>query len=302
MASDYLVRATGAGGLIRFLAAVTTETVEEARRRHDTWPIATAALGRLLTGAALLGAGLKGRETLALRVNGSGPLGTVTAETDGQGNLRGYVHNPHVDMPLNEVGKLDVGAAVGRNGQLVVFRDMGLKEPYTGTAPLVSGEIAEDLTRYLWTSEQTPSAVALGVLVAPEGRVLASGGYLLQLMPATRDEDREQLEENLKALGAVSTAIDAGMTPEEMVDRVLAGFEYKLVDKQSLRFQCRCNRERVAGVLVSLGEDELHQMETEDGGAEVRCEFCGEVYHFTADDLAGLRAEARANREGREGS
>ncbi|MFO7173412.1 MAG: Hsp33 family molecular chaperone HslO [Bacillota bacterium] len=290
--ADYLVRALSEDGLIRLLAAVTTETVEEARRRHDTWPVATAALGRALTAAALLGANLKGRETLALRIAGGGPLGTITAETDGEGNLRGYVHHPHVDLPLNAQGKLDVGAAVGRQGQLVVIRDMGLKEPYVGSAPLVSGEIAEDLTRYLWTSEQTPSAVALGVLVAPEGRVQAAGGYLLQLMPATREEHREQLEENIRNLGAVSSAIDAGMSPEEMAARVLAGFAYRILDKQPLRFRCRCSRERVAGVLVSLGAEELRRMEEEDGGAEVTCEFCGERYHFTGAELAALREEA----------
>ncbi|MCG0238327.1 MAG: Hsp33 family molecular chaperone HslO [Firmicutes bacterium] len=290
--ADYLVRALSEDGLIRLLAAVTTETVEEARRRHDTWPVATAALGRALTAAALLGANLKGRETLVLRIAGGGPLGTITAETDGEGNLRGYVHHPHVDLPLSAQGKLDVGAAVGRQGQLVVIRDMGLKEPYVGSAPLVSGEIAEDLTRYLWTSEQTPSAVALGVLVAPDGRVQAAGGYLLQLMPATREEHREQLEENIRNLGAVSAAIDAGMSPEEMAGRVLAGFAYRILDKQPLRFRCRCSRERVAGVLVSLGADELRRMEQEDGGAEVTCEFCGERYHFTGAELAALREEA----------
>lgn len=289
--ADYLVRAMGLGGNVRVLAATTTDLVEEARRRHDTWPVCTAALGRTLTAAALLGAGLKGRETVTLRVHGDGPAGHIIAEAGGDGSVRGYVQNPHVDLPLNAVGKLDVGAAVGRSGYLYVTRDLGLKEMYTGTAPLVSGEIGEDVTHYLWVSEQTPSAVGLGVLVGPDGAVRAAGGYMIQLLPATGDADRARLEENVRALGAVSRAVEAGVTPEGMVAQLLAGFDYSILGRQDLRFACRCSRQRASAILAGLGAEELRSMLAE-GRAELRCEFCGETYRFDAAELAALLAEA----------
>lgn len=291
---DHLIRATGAGGHIRAVVAVTTRLVEEARRRHQTTPTATAALGRALTGAAVLGANLKGNDSITLRIHGDGPLGAVFADVNAAGHLRGYVQNPQVDLAPNAQGKLDVGGAVGRNGHLFVTRDLGLKEMYTGTAPLVSGEIAEDLTHYLWTSEQTPSAVALGVLVDTDLSVRACGGYLLQVMPAAGEEERERIEQNLRALGAVSRAVDAGLSPEEMLERALAGVDYRVLDRQPLEFRCRCSRGRAAGVLVSLGASELEQMIREQGEAEMRCEFCAEVYHF---DAAELREILRAAQE-----
>lgn len=290
--ADFLVRATAAGGNVRFLAAVSTSVVAEAARRHDTWPVATAALGRALTGAALLGAGLKGKGSVTLRIDGGGPLGGIIADADGDGNLRGYVRNPHVEMPTNALGKLDVGAAVGRDGFLYVTRDMGLRDMYTGTSALVSGEIAEDLTYYLWSSEQTPSAVALGVLIEADGTVRAAGGYLLQLMPATAEADRALLEQNLQALGSVSLAVDAGMTPEAMLVSVLAGMAPKVLDRLDLRFQCRCSPERAEGILVGLGAAELRHMLEHDGGAELRCEFCAAVYRFGQAELAELIARA----------
>lgn len=291
--ADYLVRATAAGGNARFLAAVTTALVAEAVRRHGTWPVVSAALGRALTGAALLGAGLKGRESVTLRIDGGGPIGGLIAEADGEGNVRGYARNPRVDLALNAEGKLDVGAAVGREGFVHVTRDMGLKEMYTGTSPLVSGEIAEDLTHYLWRSEQTPSAVALGVLVEAGGGVRAAGGYLLQLLPGADAEVRAHLEANLQALGAVSLAVDAGSTPEALMATALRGMDHKLLDRQELRFRCRCSRSRAEAILLSLGAAELGRLLAEDGGAELRCEFCAAVYPFDAGELAALLAAAQ---------
>lgn len=277
---------------MRALAAVTTGLAGEAARRHDTWPVATAALGRALTGAALLGAGLKGKESVTLRIDGGGPLGGLIADADGDGNVRGYVRNPHLDLPPNALGKLDVGAAVGRDGFLHVTRDMGLKDMYTGTSALVSGEIAEDITYYLWSSEQTPSAVALGVLVDPDGAVRAAGGYMVQLLPGTGEDERRRLEENLQALGSVSLAVERGMTPEELLAGALQGLDVKLLDRQELRFRCRCSRERAAGILLGLGPDELREMLERDGGAELRCEFCAEVYRFDAAELTELLGQA----------
>lgn len=287
---DLLVRAVAQDGQFRALAAEASGVVAEACRRHGTWPVASAALGRALVGAALLGAGLKGRETVTLRIHGDGPLGAILAEGDGEGHVRGYVTNPHVDLPLRD-GKLDVGAAVGRNGFLFVTRDLGLKEPYTGSSPLVSGEIAEDLTHYLWTSEQQPAAVALGVLVNPDGSIAAAGGYMLQLLPAASDEERDRLESNLRELGAVSRAIAAGLGARDLLDRILAGLPYRVLDAYPLRFRCTCSRERAAAVLSGLGPEEVGDMIRRDGFAELRCAFCGSVYRFNGNELAAL-AEA----------
>lgn len=294
---DYLVRATAGGGTIRAMAAATTELVEEARRRHDAWPTAAAALGRVLTAAALMGANLKGEdETLTLRITGDGPLGTIIAEADGAGRVRGYVKNPHVDLPANAQGKLDVGGAVGRDGHVRVIRDMGLAERYTGTSELISGEIGDDITHYLAKSEQTPSAVGLGVLVERDGTVRAAGGYILQLLPAASDEERQRLEENLQALGAVSRAIDAGMSAQDVLAAVLKGMDYHVLDGMDLGFVCRCSQERAIAIISSLGADEVRLMLEEDKGAELTCQFCGSVYQLSAEDLQAILddLEARA--------
>lgn len=287
--SDYMVRAIAAGGNIRAFAARTTAAVEEARRRHDTWPTATAALGRALTGTLLLSATLKDRnESVTLRVDGDGPLGGITCDADEQGNGRGYVRNPHVDLDPNALGKLDVGGAVGK-GYLHVTRQLALEGTYTGTAELISGELGEDLAYYLTKSEQTPSAVALGVRVAPDGAVVAAGGYMIQLMPATSDAERDQLEVNIRAMTAISLALEEGMTPEEILGSVLAGLDYKILETRELRFACQCSRERALAALASLPQDDLEAMIEEDQGAELTCQFCGEVYQFTAQELMAER-------------
>lgn len=291
---DYLVRATAAGGSIRALAARTTRVVEEARRRHQTYPTVTAALGRVLTAAGLLGADLKAGGSVTVRVIADGPAGGMIADADARGRVRGYAKNPQVLLPLSPGGKLDVGRAVGRRGFLYVTRDLGLKEPYTGSAPLVSGEIAEDLTYYLLQSEQTPSAVALGVLVEPGGEVRAAGGLIVQRMPGADTDDARRVEENVAGLGPVTRAIDAGATPEQLVFEALAGLDPSIHEARPLQFRCRCSRLRSSQALISLGAAELRSMIHEDHGAELRCHFCNETYRFTADDLARLLAEAQA--------
>lgn len=283
--SDYMVRAIAAGGNIRAFTARTTATADEARRRHDTWPTATAALGRALTGTLLLSATLKDRnESVTLRVDGDGPIGGITCDADEQGRGRGYVHHPHVDLDLNAQGKLDVAGVVGK-GYLHVTRQLALQGTYTGTSEIVSGEIAEDLAYYLTASEQTPSAVALGVRVAPDGSVSAAGGYLIQLMPATSEEEREQLEVNVRAMTAVSQAVEQGMTPEEILGSILAGLDYKILERRDLQFACRCSRQRALAVLSAVDREELEAMVREDDGAELTCQFCGEVYRFTGEEL-----------------
>ncbi len=290
---DYLARAIDGGGNIRVFAAVTTDLVNEARRRHDTWPTATAALGRALTATAILSATLKDpRESVTLRVAGNGPLGGIICDADEQGQVRGYVRNPHVDLDLKD-GKFNVGGAVGA-GHLHVTRHLALEGVYTGTSELISGEIAEDLAYYLTKSEQTPSAVGLGVRIAPDGSVVASGGYLIQLMPATSEEAREQLEVNIKALGQVSQAVEEGRTPEEILAALMAGLDYKITETRDLHFACRCNREKALEVMLTIEPKELDLMIREDKGAEMTCQFCGEVYRFREEELREAMAEREA--------
>ncbi len=287
--ADYLVRAIGDGGNVRAFAAVTTDLVEEARRRHDTWPTATAALGRALTGTAMLAATLKDPdESLTLRVAGDGPLRGIICDADEQGQVRGYVNEPHVDLDPTPQGKLNVGGAVG-SGMLYVTRQLALQGIYTGSAELVSGEIAEDLAYYLTRSEQTPSAVGIGVRVGPDGAVVAAGGYMLQLLPATPDADRDRLEENLVKLGSVSLAVEQGMTPEEILAAVLSGIDYQILERRDLRFACKCSRERALGAIALLDEKDLAALVEEDRGAELTCHFCNEVYRFSEEEVRRVR-------------
>lgn len=293
---DYAVVATTDDGRIRALAARTSRLTEEARRRHDASPTAAAALGRSLTGAALLGMTLKDRGTVTLRLIGDGPLGGVIAEADASGNVRGYAKNPAADLPPTPAGKLDVGGLVGRRGFCHVTRDMGLKEPYTGTSPLVSGEVGEDLTRYLYDSEQTPSAVALGVLVRRPGEVVAAGGLFVQLMPgdateAARDAMAERLEATIGGIRSVSRLIEEGLQPEDLVGRVLADLPFRLHEARPLRFRCRCTRDRAADTLASLRREDLDEIIASGEGVELVCQFCSETYRFTPEELRGLAAD-----------
>ncbi|MGB9858531.1 MAG: Hsp33 family molecular chaperone HslO [Moorellaceae bacterium] len=284
--SDYLVRATAAEGEILALAARTTDLVQEARNLHRTSPVATAALGRVLTGAALMAATLKDGHSLTLRVEGDGPLGSIVAVAR-PGAVKGYVAEPQVDLPLKARGKLDVGRAVGK-GWLYVIKDLGLKEPYVGSVELVSGEIGEDLAYYFTASEQKPSAVGLGVMVEPDGRVGAAGGYLVQVLPEASQELAEALEKNIKEAGAVSRLISQGATPEDILYLLLKGYSFKIHQRDPLKFTCDCSRERLRNILLALGPEELKQLLAEQGGAEAKCAFCNRTYWFDRGEVAEL--------------
>ncbi|MCR6544447.1 Hsp33 family molecular chaperone HslO [Dehalobacterium formicoaceticum] len=298
--SDYCIRGTGAGGGIRIWVATTTNLCEEARRRHDTYPTASAALGRLLTAGVMMGLNLKGEDILTLRVLGDGPLGAIVVVANALGEVRGYVENPHVHLPSITPGKLNVGGAVGKEGFLYVVKDLGMKEPYTGSVPLVSGEIGEDLTRYFAESEQTPSAVALGVLVNPDNTVKAAGGYIVQLMPGVSDEDITQLEKNIASVLPVSQMIDEGITPEEIGAKVLAGMDLQVLEKQPVSFQCKCSRERVQHILQGIGREELCALLEDQGCGELTCHFCGEKYLFSEAELKEMIDEADRERKEKE--
>lgn len=292
---DYIVRAVTDTGSVRAFAAATTVMVNEAHRIHQTWPIASAALGRLLTAAAMMGWMLKSeQESLTLQVTGDGPIGRVIAVADSQAHVKGYVGDPFVDLPNNQAGKLNVGGAVGQNGFLTVIRDLGLKEPYIGRVPLVSGEIGEDLTHYFALSEQIPSSVGLGVLVNPDLTIQASGGFLVQVMPEATDNDVSQLESNIGKIQSVTAMMETGMTPEDILAVVLEGLPYEIAGRTKTVYQCDCSRERVERALVSLGEKELQKMIEEDGKAELTCHFCDKVYQFDRAELESLLNSAKS--------
>lgn len=282
---DHLVRGTAEQGAFRVLGIVGTDLVEAARQRHDTYPVATAALGRSLLAALLLTPQLKGRGHVTLRVLGSGPLGAIVADARPDGTVRGYVHHPHILLPLDERGKLAVGRGVGLPGQLTVSWDIQLRHPYSGTVALRSGEIAEDLAYYLLESEQTPSAVALGVLVRPDGSVQAAGGFLVTPMPGLAFT-AAHLEARIGALPAVTTLVDQGLDASGLLATIWPSRELKLSNPQPVRFACTCSWESGLNVLRLLGPDELRAMYEEDQGAELTCHFCGQVWKYSAPDLA----------------
>lgn len=287
---DHLIRATVPG--MRGFAAVTTELAEEARKRHESFPIATAALARTMTAACLLAANLKTEESVTIRIIGDGPIGQIIADAHPDGSVRGYVKNPFVDLPLRD-GKLDVGKAVGA-GHVHVTRFTGMKQPFTGTTELVTGEIAEDITNYLLESEQTPSSVALGALVDTDTSVIASGGFLIQALPDADDQVISQVEQNLSSLAPVSRMIEQGDSAYDIIAKVFAGLPITVYDDQKgLFFQCPCSVERVENVIISLGVQELGEM-VEEGKAEVKCHFCGEYYRFNQDELSVLLDRTKA--------
>lgn len=280
---DHLIRATAQG--IRAFAAVTTNLVEEARVRHDCYPVAAAALGRTLTASLLLAANLKSDESLTIKIAGNGGLGDIVADAKPDGTVRGYVKNPHVDLPLRS-GKLDVGKAVGE-GHIYVTRFTGLRHPFTGSSPLISGEIAEDITNYLLVSEQTSSSVGLGVLVQPDLSVIASGGFLIQALPEADEAAIAKLETNLAAIQPVSQMVHNGYAAQQIVEQIFKDMTITFYDEQNLFFRCPCSEERVQNMLISLGEQELQEMLAE-GQAEVTCHFCNEKYRFDTAVLAGM--------------
>ena len=281
---DYIVRATAANGQVRAFAAITRETVEEARQHHGTSPVATAALGRLLTAGTMMGSMMKNEtDMLTLQVRGDGPIGGITVTADSKGDVKGYVENPDVMLPPKN-GKLDVGGAVGI-GLLQVIKDMGLKEPYSGQTILVSSEIAEDLTYYFAVSEQVPSVVGLGVLMNRDNTVRQAGGFIVQLMPFAEEETISKLEENIKNLASVTTMLDAGKTPEEMLGVLLEGMDLEVTDTLPVEFFCNCSKDRVRKALISIGREELQSMIDDGKEIEVNCHFCNKNYNFTVDEL-----------------
>lgn len=288
--SDYLIRATGFNGHVRAFAARTTGIVEEIRQRHDMWNTATAAAGRTLTVSLMMGAMLKGNESIHVKVKGGGPIGQIIAEANADGEGVAYVTEPHIHFDLNEKGKLDVARAVGTEGFVYVTKDLGLKEPYQGSSPIVSGEIGEDFTYYFVTSEQTPSAVGVGVLVNPEDRsVLAAGGFILQLMPFTPEEVVEKIEQRLSQLPQVSRMIGEGLSPEEILAQVLD--EPKYLSRTEINFSCKCSADKVVQALISLGPIEMQSIIDEQGEAEVHCHFCNERYYYDKTALTDILKE-----------
>ncbi|MEW6661639.1 MAG: Hsp33 family molecular chaperone HslO [Bacillota bacterium] len=286
---DYLVRGTGADGMVRIKAAVTAGLVEYARRCHNTFPVATAALGRCLTAGCMMGVDLTGKETITLRVLGDGPLGALVVVGEAGGTVRGYVENPEVNLPSRDDGKIDVGRGVGQ-GILAVTKDLRMREPYISQIPLISGEIAEDLTQYFWLSEQAPTAVALGVMIDKDGSVISSGGYMVQLMPGATDELAAIIEQKLLSLPPVTELFSNKKTPEAVLELLLEGFSPVIFQPEPLSFQCNCSPERFQRALAGLGEAELASMR-EEGGAELRCHFCNRLYRFSAEELGQLREE-----------
>lgn len=283
--NDYIIRATAANDQIRAFAAVTTEMVETAREHHNTSPVATAAIGRLLTAGAMMGSMMKGeKDVLTLQIKAGGPLQGITVTADSQGNVKGYVGNPDVCIPANSKGKLDVAGAVGP-GFLTVIKDMGLKEPYSGQVMLQTCEIAEDLTYYFATSEQVPSAVGLGVLMNKNNTVRQAGGFIVQLMPFAEEEVISRLEQNVQKINSVTNLLEEGHTPESLLEKVLEGFDIQINEKMDTRFHCNCSKERVAKALISIGRKELNEMIQEGKPIEMNCHFCNTNYNFTVEEL-----------------
>ena len=289
--SDQIVRVLAKDAPVKASAISAREMVERARQIHKTLPVATASLGRALMGCSMVGNQLKEEKgSVTLRIKGGGPLGTVTAVSDCEGNVRGYVQNGMVDLPLKAPGKLDVGTAVGCDGTLTLIKDLGMKEPYVGSIGLLSGEIADDLTAYFAESEQIPSACALGVLVDTDQSVLCAGGYLIQLLPGADDEVITKVEQGVARVGAVTNHLKDGITALDLVREVLRDFDLEVLEESPVEYRCYCDRERVSRALISMGREELESLIAEQGGAELTCQFCDRVYQYTREDLEELLA------------
>ncbi len=289
---DYLIRATAANGQVRAFGVTSRELTETAKNAHDTSPVATAALGRLMSAAVMMGADLKGEnDLLTLRMEGDGPMGGLLATADSHGNVKGYAFHPEVLLPPNAKGKLDVGGALGA-GMLSVVKDIGLKEPYVGQTNLVSGEIAEDLTYYYATSEQIPCSIALGVLMNKDNTVRQAGGFMIQLLPGASDELIDRLEERIGELPSITALLDAGKTPEEILSGLLGDFDLEILEKKPVQFHCDCSRERVERAIVSIGKKEIREMIEEGKPIEAGCQFCNKKYSFSVEELEELLQKA----------
>lgn len=289
---DYIVRATAANAQIRAFAATTRDTAEAGRAFHNTSPVATAALGRLLTAGTMMGAMMKGeKDILTLQISGNGPIGGLTVTADSRGNVKGYVVNPEVILHARPDGKLDVGGALGI-GVLSVIKDLGMKEPYVGQCELKTGEIGDDLTYYFATSEQVPSSVGLGVLMEKNNTVRQAGGFIIQLMPFTPDEVVDRLEKKLSGVTSVTAMLDAGMTPEQILEELLGEFGLEINEKMPVQYHCDCSKERVEKALVSIGKKDLQEMINDGETIEVNCHFCNRNYAFTVEELKKLLVRA----------
>ena len=290
--SDELVRAMTADGMVKAVAVTGRDLVERARTIHTLLPMATAALGRTLLGASMMGDMLKEQNgSLTLQIKGGGPLGTVLAVSDCEGNVRGYVQNPHVDLVEKEPGKLDVGAAVGVTGTLTVIKDIGMKEPYVGSIGLFSGEIADDLAMYFVESEQIPTACALGVLVGADQSVTSAGGYLIQLLPGAGEDIITKIEAGVRRVGSVSRVLENGTDAEGLLRAVLSDFDLEILEKHPIEYRCYCSRERVTRALISMGREELADLIREQGAAELTCQFCDKIYRYSKPELEKLLEE-----------
>ena len=290
---DYMIRATAAEGQIRAFAGTTRNMVEYARSAHNLSPVASAALGRLMTAGVLMGSMMKGdQDLLTLKINGDGPIHGITVTADSHGNVKGYVGNPQVMLPPNEFGKLDVGGAVGI-GVLSVIKDIGLKEPYVGQTQLVTSEIAEDLTYYFATSEQVPSSVGLGVLMNKDNTVRQAGGFIIQLMPFCDEKVIEKLEQRLAEVNSVTAFLDEGLTPEQILEKLLGDMDLVINDTVPTQFYCNCSRERVSKALIAVGRKELNEMIQEAKPVELKCHFCNSAYEFSTEDLKELLRKSK---------
>ncbi len=288
---DRIVRAISGDGMVQAAAIYSRNLTERARQIHKTLPVATAALGRALAGASMMGNALKGQgASLTLQIKGGGPLGTVLAVSDSEGNVRGYVTNPQVELPLRADGKLDVGGAVGHEGTLTVIKDLHMKEPYVGTIDLLGGEVAEDIAGYFVESEQIPTACGLGVLVDRDQSVKSAGGYLIQLMPGATEDTIVKVEGGIMAAGPVSALLEQDPDPEHLLRAVMSDFDLKILETQPVSYKCYCSRERVERALISLGRKELEEMIREQGGCQLSCQFCDTAYDFSKEDLERLLA------------
>lgn len=292
MKKDYLVKALAYEDQVRIYAINSTEMTDEAARRHRTWRTVTAALGRALSAGTMMGSMLKGDEKLTVKIEGNGPASPMVIDANAKGKARGYVGRVDVDPERREDGKLNVSAVVGNEGHISVVKDLGMKDYFTGSVPLVSGELGDDFTYYFASSEQTPSSVALGVLIGEEEKVLASGGFILQLMPEASDATIDEVERILQELPSVTEMLSEGLTPEDIVAR-LSGGTHRILEKLDTAFECNCSRERIETALYSIQEDELELMITEDEGAETSCHFCNEIYTFTKADLETILSNRR---------
>ncbi|MCX7694990.1 MAG: Hsp33 family molecular chaperone HslO [Caloramator sp.] len=284
-----LVRATASNGDIRLFAAITTDIVEKARQIHDLSPTASAALGRLLTAGSIMGTMLKGeKDTLTLSMNGRGPAGNLVVVANSKGNVKGYISNPHVDLPLNEKGKLDVGGAIGKEGFLNVVKDMGLKDPYVGSVPIYTGEVGDDIAYYFTVSEQVPSAVVLGVLVDTDISIKSAGGLVIQMMPGANELLADIITFRLQEIPPLSTLIAEGKTCEDILNLLFDDMDLKIHEEIDIAYECDCSRQRVERALIALGKEELERLKEEEDVMQVECHFCERRYQFTKDDIQNL--------------